>query len=87
MGGHGIGWWGRFGGPKIRGLVIYQLSPSEFKANNHLISHGTFNLFRRVVKQLPYIVPAGLLLWGVTTYGKKRHEFLNSKAGSDHGGH
>ncbi|KAJ2881386.1 ubiquinol--cytochrome-c reductase subunit 8 [Coemansia aciculifera] len=82
MGGLGYsGWWGRMGGPKHRGIITYQLSPYEMKTNAHLISKGTHNFFRRTSSQLGYILPGIFLFWAVTHFGKKRHEWLNSKAG------
>ncbi|KAJ1915100.1 ubiquinol--cytochrome-c reductase subunit 8 [Mycoemilia scoparia] len=81
MGGTPSGWWGAFPGPKVRGITTYMLSPYELKANHNLFAKGTFNMFRRVVRQLPYLVPAGLLYWGTLSYGKKKHDYLSSKAG------
>ncbi|KAJ1987750.1 hypothetical protein GGI04_006114, partial [Coemansia thaxteri] len=42
---------------------------------------GTHNFFRRTSSQLGYILPGVFLFFAVTHYGKKRHEWLNSKAG------
>ncbi|KAI9506724.1 NADP-dependent oxidoreductase domain-containing protein [Coemansia spiralis] len=84
MGGHGYsGWWGNMGGPKHRGIVTYQLSPYEMKTNAHLISKGTHNFFRRTSSQLGYILPGIFLFWAVTHFGKKKHEWVNSKAGHE----
>lgn len=42
---------------KIRGIVMYRLSPFEMKAFGGVISHGIPNTFRRIKEEFFYVVP------------------------------
>ncbi|OMJ13929.1 Cytochrome b-c1 complex subunit 8 [Smittium culicis] len=81
MAGGYSGWWGAMKGPKERGFITYTLSPYQLKSMKGFFTHGPSNTFRRTANQVPYILPAVLLLWGVVSYGKKRSAYLHSKAG------
>ncbi|PVU91972.1 hypothetical protein BB561_004103 [Smittium simulii] len=75
------GSWGNMKGPKERGFVSYRLSPFQLKAMKGYFSKGPSNVIRRSAAQVAYILPGIFLLWGVTTYGNTRYEYLHSKAG------
>ncbi|PVV04888.1 hypothetical protein BB560_000600 [Smittium megazygosporum] len=79
------GIWGDMKGPKERGFVSYRLSPTYMKPFKGWISQGPVNVLRRASAQVPYILPAVFLLWGVTYYGKTKYAYLHSKAGHAEG--
>ncbi|CAG8512978.1 3576_t:CDS:1, partial [Acaulospora morrowiae] len=76
-------WWGSMGGPVQRGIVTYSLSPFTQKAFAGALKHGVFNVYRRTATQAPYIGIPFLLGYLTYHYAKKRHEYLNSKAGHE----
>lgn len=42
---------------RLRGIVVFKLSHFEQKAFAGIISHGFPNTLRRILDQIPYVVP------------------------------
>ncbi|XP_030759973.1 cytochrome b-c1 complex subunit 8-like [Sitophilus oryzae] len=68
---------------KLRRIITYRLSPYELKAFAGVVSHGFPNTLRRLLENVPYMVPPIAL--GYVTYEQleKEHERLMRKNPAD----
>ncbi|KAK5643270.1 hypothetical protein RI129_007115 [Pyrocoelia pectoralis] len=62
---------------KLRGIIMYRLSPFEQRAFANAISKGVPNVFRRIREEIFYVLPpfvVGYLTYDVLT--KKHHQLM-----------
>ncbi|KAI9136041.1 cytochrome b-c1 complex subunit 8, partial [Paraphysoderma sedebokerense] len=81
-GGHGYsGWWGAMGAKHQaqHNIITYSLSPYRQRAFAGAFKKGVFNVYRRTMAQIPYIVPPVLIGYGIYSWGLDRHHYYHSK--------
>ncbi|XP_022914600.1 cytochrome b-c1 complex subunit 8 [Onthophagus taurus] len=69
---------------KLRGIIMYRLSPFEQKAFAKLVSHAIPNTVRRITDSVLYVVPPFVLGYLVYNYGETTHEKLKRKNPADY---
>ncbi|CAH1103893.1 unnamed protein product [Psylliodes chrysocephalus] len=69
---------------RLRGIVVFKLSHFEQKAFAGIISHGFPNTLRRILDQIPYVVPPLGLAYIIYDQTEKEHHRLMLKNPADY---
>ncbi|KAG7094159.1 hypothetical protein E1B28_007770 [Marasmius oreades] len=81
-------WWGDTHGAGLKQrMTEYTLSPLQSKVAPNMIRNYVFNFYRRVSAEAIYILVPFALGYGIYTWGNKRYNYINSKAGHIAGEH
>uniref|UniRef100_A0A023GEA3 Cytochrome b-c1 complex subunit 8 n=1 Tax=Amblyomma triste TaxID=251400 RepID=A0A023GEA3_AMBTT len=59
---------------KLRGIVMYRLSPYEQRAFAGLFKQGIPNTFRRTMDQFPYVVPPFVVGYLIYDWAEREHK-------------
>ncbi|KAF2001799.1 ubiquinol-cytochrome c reductase complex ubiquinone-binding protein-like protein, partial [Amniculicola lignicola CBS 123094] len=79
-----IGAWGdpySGGGQPGKGVTAYAMSPNRQNPFAGVIKNGIFNVFRRSMGQVLYVVPPFIVAYSAMQWAIERNEYLNSKHG------
>ncbi|NEU33974.1 cytochrome b-c1 complex subunit 8, partial [bacterium LRH843] len=69
---------------RVRGIVIYKLSPYEQRAFAGYFKHGVPNTVRRVAESLPYLLPMVFGTYFIYSEAEKEHKRLMRKNPADY---
>ncbi|XP_037569541.1 cytochrome b-c1 complex subunit 8-like [Dermacentor silvarum] len=68
---------------KLRGIVMYRLSPYEQRAFAGLFKQGIPNVFRRTKDQIFYVLPPFVLTYLVYDWGEREYKKATRKNPAD----
>ncbi|RZF33992.1 hypothetical protein LSTR_LSTR006908 [Laodelphax striatellus] len=69
---------------RVRGIVIYKLSPYEQRAFAGFLKNGIPNTVRRVAENLPYLVPFVFINYFIYSEAEKEYKRLMRKNPADY---